>query len=166
MTYKILISARPNRDVYLVADKVTDDHTASQRFGHDDSIATLAAWLETTCAPYDKYESSIHYSNDTNLIYVERAGVVKTFRPTDEDLSRLVRHLKTAAWTPTKKHQPTLPGIPEVSEKNYITRYVNPQAASGSGHRSVRKGQAKEASPEATEKMVLDALASLRKEIL
>lgn len=166
MTYKILISLRDDGSMFIVSDKTTDDHTAAQRFGPEDTIASLKTWLETTCAPYDKYESTIHYSNDTNLIYVERAKVVKTFKPTDEDLSKLVRHLKTAAWTPERKHQPSLPGIPAEREESYITRYANPKAARGSGHRPIRKGQAKEATSEATERMVMDALASLRKEIL
>lgn len=164
--------------IYLEADggtqvviyKDDDLHSASRRFSPA-TLLPLKDWIKNpTWTPCGRVfdNPSIRFNFETGLLELRKdSSKVHSYDPnSDEQMAKLVRKLKSLAKIPNGT-TPPLPGLtrPEVLD-HPITRYTNPRAAKGSGHRPVRKSQAKEASPEETERMVLDALASLRKEML
>lgn len=123
-----------------------------------------AEWRPGT--KYVDQSDTVSYNQETDMVTLNFQGTETHYRASsDESIAKMIRHLKRRNWY----HAPTeeLQELPLPSgDGTTITRYTNPRAAKGSNHRLVRKPQTKEASPEATERMVMDALASLRKEMI
>lgn len=125
---------------------------------------TSAEWRPG--AKFVDQSDTVSYNQETDTVTLNFQGTETHYRAgSDESMAKMVRHLKRRNWYHVPKEE--VQELPLPSQDGVATtRYTNPRAVKGSGHRPARKASIKEASPEATERMVLDALASLKKEML
>lgn len=123
------LHVNPSDDSLHVVAYDIDGRAASFRFSPAKAMAVKdwlkdpQTWADLEPLARNTNGATISYSHDTGQITLTDKRSAKSFDPhKDEDMAKLVRVLKTKAKIPRSAAQPSLPGLPVVTELDLKTK--------------------------------------------